>query len=104
LHADSLAYSAFANRVGLGIFDVVGRPLDESFVDRHIHHHATILDQDRVMVWYLQHGRHVSNGFPRLRTSQSPVLRWRGPASRLSLRDGLVVEHWAIVTTTPWSN
>src|SRR3954454_8107050 len=60
-------YDNVSGQRGLMIFDVVGRWLDESFADRRIDHHATMVDGDRVMVWYTRYGRHIGNGFPRMR-------------------------------------
>src|SRR3954452_16731660 len=79
------------------IFDVVGRWLDESFADRRIDHHATMVDGDRVMVWYTQYGRHIGNGFPRMRGHAVTGAQVSWPQLHVfRVQDGKVVEHWAI--------
>jgi predicted ester cyclase len=82
---------------GLVIFEVVGRWLEESVADRHIEHHATIFDGDKVMVWYTQHGRHVGNGFPRLRgcAVTGAQVRWT-QVHVCRVEAGKIVEHWAV--------
>ena len=60
-------YDNVSGQSGLAIFDVVAGWLEQSFTERRVQHHATMSDDDRVMVWFTQHGRHIGNGFPRLR-------------------------------------
>lgn len=54
-------------------------------------------DGDRVMVWYTQHGRHIGDGFPRLRgcTVTGAQVAW-SQLHVFRVQDGKVVEHWAV--------
>ena len=90
-------YDNVSGQRGLVIFDVVGRWFDESFADRRIDHHATMFDGDRVMVWYTQYGRHIGNGFPRMRghAVSGAEVAW-AQLHVFRVYEGKVVEHWAI--------
>lgn len=82
---------------GLDIFRTVGRWLDESLADRSAEVHAVMSDVDRVMVWLTLHGRHVGNGFPRLRGLAVSGRNVDWPQVHVfRLSDGRVVEHWAV--------
>jgi hypothetical protein len=86
-----------SGRLGLEIFDVVERWLDQSLADRRIEHHATRWDGDRVLVWYTQQGRRIGNGFPRL--SGCPVTGShvnRAQIHVFRVENARVVEHWAV--------
>ena len=90
-------YDNVSGQRGLAIFDVVWRWIEESYADRRVEHHATMFDEDRVMVWFTQHGRHVGNGFPRLRGC--PITGAQVANAQLHVfrvQDGRVVEHWAV--------
>jgi hypothetical protein len=52
--------------MGVSVFDVVGGWFEESFSDRRVEHHATMTDDDRVLVWFTMHGVHIGNAFPRM--------------------------------------
>ena len=86
-----------SGRRGLGIFEVVGRWLEESFADRRVEHHATMHEGDRVMVWYTMRGRHIGNGFPRLAGSTVSGAQVSWPQLHVfRVEDERVVEHWAV--------
>jgi predicted ester cyclase len=86
-----------SGRRGLAIFGVVARWLEESFADRRVEHHATMSDGDRVMVWYTAHGRHIGNGFPRLRGCPVTGAQVSWPQLHVfRVEDGKVAEHWAV--------
>ena len=44
-------YDNVSGQSGLAIFDVVAGWLEQSFTERRVEHHATMSDDDRVMVW-----------------------------------------------------
>jgi hypothetical protein len=86
-----------SGRSGLGIFDVVASWLDTSLADRRVEHHATMFDDERVMVWFTVHGRHVGNGFPRMAGCEVSGAEVAWPQLHVFRVDsGLVVEHWAV--------
>lgn len=86
-----------SGRKGLEMFDEVDGWLDASFADRRIEHHATMWDDDRVMVWYTAHGRHIGNGLPRLDGFPVSGAEVSWPQLHVfRVEDGLVVEHWAV--------
>lgn len=90
-------YDNVSGQRGLVIFDVIGRALDESFADRRIDHHATMFDDDRVMIWYTLYGRHIGNGFPRMRDCAVRGAEVAWPQLHVfRVHDGKVIEHWAI--------
>ena len=62
-------YDIVSRTRGLVVFDVVGAALDESFADRSAELHLVAQNENRVMVWYTAHGRHIGNAFPRLRSA-----------------------------------
>ena len=69
----------------------------DSFAEYRIDVHAVTHEGDRVTCWFTAHGRHVGNGFPQL--AGVPVrgrdIAW-DQAHIFRVRDGLVVEHWAV--------
>lgn len=86
-----------SGRRGLAIFDVVRGWLEESFADRSAELHLVTHTDDTVMMWFTAHGRHVGNGFPRLRglPVTGRTITWP-QVHVFRLVDGLVVEHWAV--------
>ena len=56
-----------SGRRGLGIFTVVGGWLEESFAERSAELHLVTHTHDTVMMWFTTSGRHIGNGFPRLK-------------------------------------
>jgi lactoylglutathione lyase len=90
-------YDNVSKTRGLGIFNVVSTWLDESFADRSVELHLVMHSDDTVMIWFTVHGRHVGNGFPRLKglPVNGNLVAW--PQVHIfRLADGLVVEHWAV--------
>ena len=82
---------------GLHIFDVVRGWLEESFADRRVDLHLVTHTNDTVMMWFTARGRHVGNGFPRLRGLPVKGNEVTWPQVHVfRLADGLVVEHWAV--------
>jgi predicted ester cyclase len=82
---------------GLRIFSVVAEWLEESFAERSAELHMVTHTADTVMMWYTVSGRHVGNGFPRLKglPIKGNTIRW--PQVHIfRFQDGLIVEHWAV--------
>jgi lactoylglutathione lyase len=90
-------YDNVSRTRGLGIFDVVATWLDESFADRSADLHLVTHSGDTVVVWLTAYGRHVGNGFPRLRGLPVKGNRVAWPQVHIfRLDEGMVVEHWAV--------
>jgi lactoylglutathione lyase len=90
-------YDNVSKTRGLDIFGLVAGWLDESFAERSAELHLVTHSADTVMVWCTAHGRHVGNGFPRLRGLPVKGNRVAWPQVHIfRLADGLVVEHWAV--------
>jgi hypothetical protein len=87
------------NVSGLGpeVFEVVGGWFAESFADRTVEHHATMSDEDRVIVWFTVRGVHVGNGFPRMRDLPVNGADVVWPQVHILRSEGdRLVEHWAV--------
>ena len=90
-------YDNVSRTRGLEIFEIVGRWLDESLADRTAELHQVMHTDDTVMVWYTAAGRHVGNGFPRLKGLPVSGNHVTWPQVHIFRFDGdLVVEHWAV--------
>ena len=90
-------YDNVSRTGGLAIFDVVSGWFDESFADRSAELHLVTHTDDTVMVWFTVHGRHVGNGFPRLKGLPVSGNRVAWPQVHIfRFAEGLVVEHWAV--------
>ena len=90
-------YDNVSGQRGLKIFDVVRGWLEESFADRRADLHLVTHTDDTVMTWYTVRGRHIGDGFPRLRglPVKGNAITW--PQVHIfRLEAGLVVEHWAV--------
>lgn len=86
-----------SGKSGLGIFQVVGRWLDQSFDQLSADLHLVTHTEDTVVILYTVRGRHIGNGFPRLagRPVKGNEITW--PQVHIfRLEDSLVVEHWAV--------
>jgi lactoylglutathione lyase len=86
-----------SGQAGLGIFQVVGEWMDQSFDQRSVELHLVTRSDDMVVIWYTVRGRHIGNGFPRLagRPIKRNAITW--PQVHIfRLSDGLVIEHWAV--------
>ena len=83
--------------MGVDVFDLVGGWFEASFSDRRIEHHATMNDDDRVLVWFTMYGTHIGNAFPRmlgLEVVGADVVWPQVHVLRLQQRK--LVEHWAV--------
>lgn len=83
--------------MGVSVFDVVGGWFEASFSDRRVEHHATMTDDERVLVWFTMHGVHIGNAFPRmvnLDVAGEDVV-WP-QVHILRVERGKLVEHWAV--------
>jgi predicted ester cyclase len=90
-------YDNVSQTRGLDIFDVVRRWLDESFADRRTDLHLVTHTDDTVMMWCTVHGRHIGNGFPRLKGLPITGNQVSWPQVHIfRIAEGLVVEHWAV--------
>lgn len=90
-------YDNVSKTSGLAIFDIVRGWLDESFADRSADLHLVTHTDDTVMIWYTAHGRHIGNGFPRLKGLPVTGNQVSWPQVHIfRLAGGLVVEHWAV--------
>lgn len=90
-------YDNVSKTSGLAIFDVVSGWLDESFADRSAELHLVTHTDDTAMIWYTACGRHIGNGFPRLRGLPVTGNHVAWPQVHIfRLSEGLVVEHWAV--------
>jgi predicted ester cyclase len=90
-------YDNVSKTRGLDIFGTVSRWLDESFVDRSADLHLVTHTDDTVVIWYTAYGRHIGNGFPRLKGLPINGNRIAWPQVHIfRLAEGLVVEHWAV--------
>ena len=90
-------YDIVSRTRGLVVFDVVGAALDESFADRSAELHLVAQNENRVMVWYTAHGRHIGNAFPRLKGLPVKGNQVAWPQVHIfRFADELVVEHWAV--------
>jgi lactoylglutathione lyase len=90
-------YDHVSGQRGLDIFPVVRGWSEESFADRTTELHLVTHTDDSVMMWFTSRGRHIGNGFPRLRglPVKGNEITW--PQVHIfRLADGLVVEHWAV--------
>ena len=90
-------YDNVSRQRGLHIFAVVGGWLEESLAERSVQLHLVTHTDDTVMIWYTVRGRHIGNGFPRLKTLpvKGNTVTW--PQVHIfRLEHGLVVEHWAV--------
>jgi len=90
-------YDNVSKQRGREIFTVVGRWLDESFAERTVELHLVTHTDDSVMMWYTVRGRHIGNGFSRLKgiLVKGNTITW--PQVHIfRFQDGLVVEHWAV--------
>jgi predicted ester cyclase len=90
-------YDNVSGQRGLNIFTVVGGWLEGSFAELSVELHLVTHTEDAVMTWYTVRGRHIGNGFPRLKglpVKGNPIT-W--PQVHIfRFQDGLVVEHWAV--------
>ena len=90
-------YDNVSGQRGLHIFTVVSGWLEESFAERSVQLHLVTHTDDTVMIWSTVRGRHIGNGFPRLKglpVKRNPIT-W--PQVHIfRLQDGAVVEHWAV--------
>jgi lactoylglutathione lyase len=90
-------YDNVSKTRGLGIFDIVSRWQDESFADRSADLHLVTHTDDTVVIWYTAHGRHIGNGFPRLKGLPITGNQVSWPQVHIfRFAEGLVVEHWAV--------
>ena len=90
-------YDNVSKTRGLGIFDIVSRWLDESFADRSADLHLVTHTDDTVVIWYTAHGRHIGNGFPRLKGLPVTGNQVAWPQVHIfRFAEGLAVEHWAV--------
>ena len=90
-------YDHVSGQRGLGIFTVVSGWLAESFAERSVQLHLVTHIDDTVMAWYSVRGRHIGNGFPRLKglPIKGNTITW--PQVHIfRLQDEVVVEHWAV--------
>jgi predicted ester cyclase len=90
-------YDNVSGQRGLHIFRVVRDWLEESLAERRADLRLVTHTDDTVMIWYTVRGRHVGNGFPRLRglPVKGNEIAW--PQVHIfRLEQGLVVEHWAV--------
>jgi predicted ester cyclase len=90
-------YDHVSGQRGLDVFPVVRGWFEESFADRTTELHLVTHADDTVMMWFTSRGRHIGNGFPRLRglPVKGNEITW--PQVHIfRLADGLVVEHWAV--------
>jgi len=90
-------YDNVSKTRGLGIFDIVSRWMDETFADRSADLHLVTHTDDTVVIWYTAHGRHIGNGFPRLKGLPITGNQVAWPQVHIfRFAEGLVVEHWAV--------
>jgi predicted ester cyclase len=90
-------YDNVSKTRGLDIFRLVGAWLDESFAERSAELHLVTHTSDTVVMWCTAYGRHVGNGFPRLKGLPVEGNHVAWPQVHIfRLADGLVVEHWAV--------
>ena len=90
-------YDNVSKTRGLDIFDIVSRWMDESFADRSADLHLVTHTDDTVVIWYTAHGRHIGNGFPRLKGLPITGNQVAWPQVHIfRFAGGLVVEHWAV--------
>lgn len=83
--------------MGVNVFDVVGGWFAASFSDRRVEHHATMTDDDRVLVWFTLYGVHIGNAFPRMVDLEIKGADIVWPqVHMLRLEEGKAVEHWAV--------
>jgi SnoaL-like polyketide cyclase len=94
-----------SGRRGLDIFRIVRGWFEESFADVRAELHLVTHTDDMVMMWCTTRGRHIGNGFPRLRGlpvkgneitwPQVHIFRLEADPKRPP-GETLVVEHWAV--------
>ncbi|MEA2292332.1 MAG: hypothetical protein QOF17_1366 [Solirubrobacteraceae bacterium] len=90
-------YDNVNDKRGLAIFKVVGDWFEESFSERRVDLHLVTYTDDKVVIWYTAHGRHVGAGFPRLKGLPIKGNEVTWPQVHIfRLAGGLVVEHWAV--------
>lgn len=90
-------YDNVSETRGLDILDVVRGWLDESVADRSADLHLVTRTDDTVVIWCTARGRHVGNGFPRLKGLPVSGNQVAWPQVHVfRLADDLVVEHWAV--------
>ena len=86
-----------SHQSGLGVFDTVLAWFDETMAERNAELHLVTHTHDTVMFWCTVRGRHVGNGFPRLKglPVRGRLIEW--PQVHVyRFADGLVTEHWAV--------
>jgi predicted ester cyclase len=82
---------------GPAIWSVVAEWSRTSFADVHVEVHEIMTRGDRVMVWFTLNGRHIGDGFPRLRGIPVTGQRVSWPQVHLfRVDDERLVEHWAV--------
>ena len=90
-------YDNVSGQRGLHILTIVAGWLEESFAERTVQLHLVTHNDDTVMIWYTMRGRHIGNGFPRLKGLPIKENRVTWPQVHIfRLKDDLVVEHWAV--------
>ena len=90
-------YDNVSQQRGLQIFTTVGEWFEESFAERSAELHLVTHTEDTVMSWYTVRGRHIGNGFPRLKGLPITGNDITWPQVHVfRLENGLVIEHWAI--------
>lgn len=90
-------YDNVSGQRGLHIFTIVGGWIEESFAERAVQLHLITHTDDTAMVWFTMRGRHIGNGFPRLKGLPIKGNRITWPQVHIfRIEDDLVVEHWAV--------
>lgn len=90
-------YDNVSGQRGLRIFTVVGGWLEQSFAERTVQLRLVTRTDDTVMIWFTMRGRHIGDGFPRLKGLPVKGNWATWPQVHIfRFDDGLVVEHWAV--------
>ncbi len=86
-----------SGQVGPAIWSVVAQWSAKSFADVDVQIHELMTRDDRVLVWFTVTGRHIGDGFPRLRGIPVTGKRVSWPQVHLfRVANERLVEHWAV--------